>query len=53
MVGDGTTDMLAGRDAGTATVAVLWGYWTRGQLGACRPDHMVETVAPLAQLLTG
>ncbi len=53
MVGDGTTDMLAGRDAGTATVAVLWGYWTREQLAACRPDHMAETVASLAQLLTG
>ena len=37
---------------GTATIAVLWGSKTREQLAACEPDHMVETVSSLAQLLT-
>ncbi len=53
IVGDGTTDMLAGRDAGTATIAVLWGYQTREQLAPCGPNHMVETVSSLEELLTG
>lgn len=53
MIGDGTTDVEAGRRAGTATVAVLWGYRTREQLAACGPDRFAATVAELEELLMG
>ena len=51
MVGDGTTDILAGRAAGCATVAVLWGYRTRDELRGCAPDHFAASVEELAALL--
>jgi len=51
MIGDGTTDVLAGRSAATATIAVLWGYRSREQLTASAPDRFVETVPELTELL--
>ncbi len=51
MIGDSPTDVEAGRLAGTATIAVLWGYRNREQLVASRPDAMVESVEELDQLL--
>ena len=51
MLGDSPTDIEAGRRAGTATIAVLWGYRNREQLATSRPDAMVESVAELEQLL--
>ncbi len=53
MVGDGTTDILAGRSAATATIAVLWGFRTRDELTASGPDRFVETVPELVELLVG
>lgn len=53
-VGDDLRDVLAGRAAGMATVAVRYGY-----LGATVPieawgaDHLVDTPQQLAQLLIG
>lgn len=51
VVGDGSTDVRAGRASGCATVGVLWGYRSREELLACGPDHVVATVGELAALL--
>lgn len=53
MVGDGTTDVVAGRSAATATIAVLWGFRSRDELAASGPDRFVETVSDLQELLVG
>ena len=53
MIGDTATDVLAGRRAGPASVAVLWGYRSHEQLAASEPDHLVETVPELTELLVG
>ena len=52
-MGDGPTDILAGRDGGMATVAVLWGYRTRKELERCQPGRFVATPEELAELLLG
>jgi phosphoglycolate phosphatase len=51
MVGDGTTDILAGRAAGAATVAALWGYRSRAELEAAGPDVLAPRPRDLAALL--
>jgi len=51
MIGDSPTDIEAGRLAGASTIAVLWGYRSREQLVASRPDAMVDTVEELERLL--
>ncbi len=52
MIGDSPADVEAGRRAGTATVAVLWGYRGRDRLAASGPDHLAATVEELGELLT-
>ncbi len=51
MIGDSPSDIEAGRRAGTATIAVLWGYRDRDQLSTSDPDHFAATVEELAELL--
>ena len=51
MIGDSPSDVVAGRRAGTATIAVLWGYRTQDQLAASGPDRIAATVEELAGLL--
>ncbi len=51
MIGDSPSDIEAGRRAGSATIAVLWGYRDRHQLAAANPDHLAATVGELAPLL--
>jgi len=51
MVGDGTTDIAAGRDAGTGTIGVLWGFRNRQELEQERPDALAGDVGGLALLL--
>ena len=53
MVGDGPTDILAGRDGGMSTVAVLWGYRTKKELERCQPGRYVTTPEELDELLLG
>ena len=53
VVGDGPTDIMAGREAGASTIAVLWGYRTRKELTPCQPGRFVETPDELDQLLLG
>lgn len=51
MIGDGPTDLRAGRAAGTATAGVLWGYRSREELEAEEPDALAGDVAGLRALL--
>ena len=51
-VGDSIHDMEAGRAAGVATVAALWGPFTREDLAASRPDHFLERMADLPAVLS-
>ena len=53
MIGDSPTDVAAGHQAGTAAIAVLWGYRDRQQLEASGPDRIVATLAELEALLLG
>lgn len=50
-VGDSTHDMEAGRAAGVATVAVLWGPYTRAQLEPTAPDFWVSEFGELAAVV--
>ncbi len=52
MIGDSPSDIEAGRRAGTATIAVLWGYRSLDLLAASGPDRVAATVEELAELLT-
>jgi phosphoglycolate phosphatase len=51
VIGDGTTDVRAGRAAGAATIAVLWGYRDRATLAAEGPGALAADVAELRRLL--
>jgi len=52
-VGDATVDVLAGRGAGMATVAVSWGAGERAALAATSPDRVVDTMGELTAYLLG
>lgn len=51
MVGDTPRDIAAGRAAGMATAAVLYGLGQREQLHAERPDHLLEDLEDLLALM--
>lgn len=42
-IGDTTGDIAEARAAGIRTVAVTWGWHSRGKLVAARPDFIVDT----------
>ena len=48
MIGDRAPDIRGGRDNGTRTAAVLWGYGLEDELIAAQPDVVVRSVADLA-----
>ncbi len=50
MIGDSPSDVEAGRRAGTATIAVLWGYRDRELLAASGPDGLAASVDELERL---
>jgi pyrophosphatase PpaX len=50
-VGDSVHDMLAGNAAGVATVAALWGPFSREDLAATRPAFWLDRVRDLPVLL--
>lgn len=52
-VGDSVHDMEAGRAAGTATAAALWGPYGREDLAPAAPDHWLSDAAELEALLDG
>ena len=47
MIGDRLDDILAARANGVRCAAVMWGYGSREELMAARPDLRVETVRDL------
>jgi pyrophosphatase PpaX len=53
MVGDSPHDIAAGRDAGAATAACLWGPFARERLEEERPDHWVADFGQLLRLCDG
>lgn len=52
-VGDAVVDVQAAKAAGMTAVAVSWGAASREALEAAAPDHIVDTVAELEELLLG
>ena len=49
-IGDSTSDLAAGRAAGTRTAAALWGPLTRAELAPHAPDVWLETPHEIAEL---
>ena len=49
-VGDSPFDIQAGRAAGMATAAVTWGIFSRKELEAAQPDHVLERPGDLVRL---
>ena len=49
-IGDAPVDVAAGKAAGVATIAVVWGVFSRAALAAAAPDFTVATPAALADL---
>lgn len=52
-VGDSPHDMRAGNAAGVATVAALWGPFSREQLVPANPGHWLESIGALSGLVGG
>jgi pyrophosphatase PpaX len=50
-VGDSPHDIAAGNAAGVATVAALWGPFTRDQLAVAEPAHWLADIRDLPALL--
>jgi len=47
MVGDGTTDMAAGKAAGVITCAVTYGFRSEQELRKTGPDHIIHGFSEL------
>jgi phosphoglycolate phosphatase len=43
MVGDGTNDIMVGKNAGIKTIGVLYGYSSQEQLNNLAPDYIAKT----------
>lgn len=50
-VGDSDTDIKTGKNAGTKTVAVTWGYRSRKLLEESSADYMADTIEELCEIL--
>jgi len=50
MVGDGTTDIVAGRAAGVVTCAVTYGFRSEQQLRKAGPDHILHAFSELTKV---
>jgi phosphoglycolate phosphatase len=51
MVGDSSYDVLAGKAAGTITVAVTYGFKPRQELEASEPDYLIDDIRELIDLV--
>jgi phosphoglycolate phosphatase len=47
IIGDGTTDMRAGKAAGIVTCAVTYGFRTEAELRQIGPDHVISSLEDL------
>jgi phosphoglycolate phosphatase len=52
VVGDGTTDVLAGRAAGITTCAVTYGFRSEEELRMAGPDHIIRSFPELRELFS-
>ncbi len=52
MVGDSAYDVEAGRAAGVVTVAVTYGFKPRRELEEAAPDHLIDDIRELLDLVT-
>lgn len=52
MVGDTSTDILTGKNAGIATCAVTYGIGTLEELKGCEPDFIVDNIVELKRIVT-
>jgi phosphoglycolate phosphatase len=50
IVGDGTTDVRAGKAAGITTCAVTYGYRSEEELKKAKPDYLIHSLAELKGL---
>jgi len=53
MVGDRHHDIIGARTNGLCSAGVLWGYGSRKELSACKPDIIADTPKALTEALTG
>jgi len=53
MVGDRAQDVVGAHENGVACVAVRWGYGSREELAAARPDAIVDSVSELMNWMCG
>lgn len=52
-VGDTSTDILTGRNAGMPTIGVTWGFRDRGELEAAGATHIIDHPHELAEKILG
>lgn len=52
VVGDGTTDILAGRAAGITTCAVTYGFRSETELRLAGPDHVIRSFPELRDMFS-
>jgi phosphoglycolate phosphatase len=52
IVGDGTTDVRAGKAAGVITCSVTYGFRSEEELRRAGPDHVIHSLAELKTLFT-
>lgn len=50
-VGDGVTDLLCARAAGTRSIAAMWGMGERAALKALRPDAIADAITDVPGLI--
>lgn len=53
MIGDTHYDLLGAKEQGISCIAVTYGFGTEASLMACSPNHRVDSVEELAELLLG
>jgi phosphoglycolate phosphatase len=51
VIGDSVTDVLAGKNAGAHTVAVLTGIFTEEELREANPDAILKSINDLPRFL--
>jgi phosphoglycolate phosphatase len=51
MVGDRAEDVEGARHSGVRSIAVTWGYGSRAELEAARPDHLINSPGELLGVL--
>ena len=52
-VGDGTVDVETARNAGLSSCVVTWGFRSREELIAAKPDYVVESPSDILKIVLG